>query len=1026
MSTAVSRHIARIVCILYAILTTLICGAKEYTSISDLPHVGNVYTLSEDDVCTITGDYTLSAEKTLIVLGTLNFQKSFTNKGTTTIAEGASVTVANSFTSNIITSNLTLNGTITANTLNVANIVTQGGHSQLNITESITNAATLLIPNDITLTKGITNNGTLIIPEGKTVTMAGTLTNNAGKELTIEGTAKCKDFTNNGTATIAEGAMVSTLNNFNNNSNLTINGTVTATNTFNSNNATNSNLNLDGTISAKTLNVANVVTQGEHSQLNITASITNNANTLKIPNNITLTGGITNNGTLIIPEGETVTMAGTLTNNAGKEITIEGTAKCKDFTNNGTATIADGATVSTSNNFNNNSNLTVNGTVTTTNTFNSNNENSNLIVDGSVNAKSMALKGETTIANTADINITTTLTNNGTLTLPGDYNLTVTNITNNGTLTIPEGKTLDIPGTLTNNAGKELTIEGTAKCKDFTNNGTATIADGATVTTSNNFNNNSNLTINGTVTATKSFNSNNATNSNLNIDGTISATTLNVANVVTQGEHSQLNITASITNNAKTLQIPNDITLTGGITNNENGTLELSDKITVTTKGDVKNYGTITIPSNATLDASATKKNFENFETGTIINNGTILTYNLWNRGNIELISIDNGLANIQVEYFFANIAKDQQNNTDYAGAQGRLYISNGVLSVKFRFLVGDDVTILENAGVIIDGDQTSYLLIYDMQHTSTAKNWLTVLNNSKLEIILGSDDNNGVAPGTAAFDNNPMQWEFVESPVMAGIDCENDLLDAPDGYNYYKVIPDIEIAGIGLSSSCLYFKVPQNIHIVGDVHRGGVSNNNNGHSKDVGIVSINKGETTIDKTFATLLPILLTNFEVAQNGQAIEFNWTTASEINNDYFEIEYSYDGKNFNPLVWTQGAGTTTKEHDYFITVNSINDITGLVYFRLKQTDFDGKSSYSDVKILQISGNDNNLFIYPNPANTTITIAGEYNSVRFVDMNSKTINLPCSGRTSYSVESLSIGTYFAIISTKGSTKVLMFMKE
>jgi len=397
----------------------------------------------------------------------------------------------------------------------------------------------------------------------------------------------------------------------------------------------------------------------------------------------------------------------------------------------------------------------------------------------------------------------------------------------------------------------------------------------------------------------------------------------------------------------------------------------------------------------------------------------------LWNTGNIELISIDDGFANIQASHFYANVAKEQQNNTAYAGAQGRLYISNGVLSVQFRFLVGDDVTILKDAGVIIDGDQTSYLLIYDMQHSSSAKNWLTVLNNSKLEIILGNDNNNGVAPGTAAFDNNPMQWEFVESPVMAGIDCENDLLDAPDGYNYYKVIPDIDIAGIGLSSSCLYFKVPQNIHIVGDVHRGGVTNTNE-HSKDVGIVSINKGETTIDKTLAILLPILLTNFDVQQNGQAIEFNWTTASEINNDYFEIEYSYDGKNFNPLVWTEGAGTTTKEHDYTITVTNCHDITGLVYFRLKQTDFDGKSSYSDVKILQISGNDNNLFIYPNPANTTITIAGEYESVRFVDMQSRTISLPCIGKAMYSVENLFNGTYFAIISIKGGTKVLMFIKE
>ncbi|MCQ2609042.1 MAG: hypothetical protein MJ197_10205, partial [Bacteroidales bacterium] len=238
MGTNVS-HIARFACVIYAILTTLICSAAEYSvkQLTDLPYdaITDTFIVPEGDVVTITDNLTLKNTRKLAVYGKLIFSGNMVNEGGKFDVYGSVELAANK-----------------TNTI---------------------------------------KSGTLTIHKTGSLTCPGTFTNNAIGTVIVGGTITTKDFTNNGTVTIAEGATVSTSNNFNNNSNLTLNGIVIATNAFYSNNATNSNLNLDGTISAKTLNVANIVTQGGHSQLNITASITNNANTLKIPNDITLTGG---------------------------------------------------------------------------------------------------------------------------------------------------------------------------------------------------------------------------------------------------------------------------------------------------------------------------------------------------------------------------------------------------------------------------------------------------------------------------------------------------------------------------------------------------------------------------------------------------------------------------------------------------------------------------------------------------------------------------------------------------------------
>lgn len=91
-------------------------------------------------------------------------------------------------------------------------------------------------------------------------------------------------------------------------------------------------------------------------------------------------------------------------------------------------------------------------------------------------------------------------------------------------------------------------------------------------------------------------------------------------------------------------------------------------------------------------------------------------------------------------------------------------------------------------------------------------------------------------------------------------------------------------------------------------------------------------------------LPVELVSFDAQNEGPAVRLTWTTATEQNNDFFTLERSSDGLYFEPFATVNGAGNSSFTIDY----NHLDEdpLSGLSYYRLKQTDFDGKFSYSDI--------------------------------------------------------------------------------
>jgi hypothetical protein len=123
-----------------------------------------------------------------------------------------------------------------------------------------------------------------------------------------------------------------------------------------------------------------------------------------------------------------------------------------------------------------------------------------------------------------------------------------------------------------------------------------------------------------------------------------------------------------------------------------------------------------------------------------------------------------------------------------------------------------------------------------------------------------------------------------------------------------------------------------------------------------------------------TPLPVELIYFEAEVEEIAVQLRWATASEINNDYFQVERSSNGSDFQPVgAKIEGAGTTTEPLTYEFMDTA--PLSGISYYRLKQVDFDGRYSHSDVKAVQVGkAAKGEMQLFPNPTRDLLQIRWE----------------------------------------------------
>ncbi|MGN7890072.1 right-handed parallel beta-helix repeat-containing protein [Dyadobacter endophyticus] len=117
-------------------------------------------------------------------------------------------------------------------------------------------------------------------------------------------------------------------------------------------------------------------------------------------------------------------------------------------------------------------------------------------------------------------------------------------------------------------------------------------------------------------------------------------------------------------------------------------------------------------------------------------------------------------------------------------------------------------------------------------------------------------------------------------------------------------------------------------------------------------------------KTIESALPLHLISFTASKEAGSNLLQWSTASEVNTDNFEVQSSVNAKNFGKIAVVSAAGSGDHQYSYVDRTN----YGGTIYYRLKMSDRDGTFTYS--KIISLTGDNNFASVYPNPAAVAVT--------------------------------------------------------
>ena len=189
----------------------------------------------------------------------------------------------------------------------------------------------------------------------------------------------------------------------------------------------------------------------------------------------------------------------------------------------------------------------------------------------------------------------------------------------------------------------------------------------------------------------------------------------------------------------------------------------------------------------------------------------------------------------------------------------------------------------------------------------------------------------------------------------------------------------------------------------------------------------------------AYVVPVELTSFTATANGKEVTLSWSTATELNNQGFEVQRKFGSNNFVTVGSVRGNGTTTSQNQYTFVDELIDG--GKYYYRLKQIDYGGICEYSDeievdIRVLDKFTLEQN---YPNPFNPTTTIGyvlQEKNNAKLTLLNAlgeeiavlvNEAQTPGEYEVIFDASTLTSGVYFyrVKVGNFSDTKKLLLMK-
>jgi hypothetical protein len=419
-----------------------------------------------------------------------------------------------------------------------------------------------------------------------------------------------------------------------------------------------------------------------------------------------------------------------------------------------------------------------------------------------------------------------------------------------------------------------------------------------------------------------------------------------------------------------------------------------------------------------------------------------------WNNFTLTTPFVWDGINNLGIEICQDNITADGAN----AGDQVRTFLDGGTAT--------QGSTVFQNG--INCGQPFSSVTYFASGRKPTIRLGNVVVGTS-IETVAGSNTSIHIEPGSNDYfysNNNRLLMKLAV--ISATLGCVSSSLDeaGTTWLNYqggqrsakvFAVTPTTNGATTNYTIS-LYFdntelggKTPATLRIAKtSAATVAASNVSNTILVTPTVTALGSGTTVFTASFTGFSRFFLVDAGVALAIELTDFSgkvtseqnsllsWTTASEQDNRQFDIEVSRDGVNFAPLgiIASQGNATHDQHYEYLHT----NPQPGISFYRLKQTDLDGKYTYSKIIALNISNSLTKASVYPVPAKNVITmnfgevITKAEISIFSADMREvkrESIN-GLSAKKDINISHLPPGVYFIRYTSGTANEIMRFLKE
>lgn len=436
-----------------------------------------------------------------------------------------------------------------------------------------------------------------------------------------------------------------------------------------------------------------------------------------------------------------------------------------------------------------------------------------------------------------------------------------------------------------------------------------------------------------------------------------------------------------------TLSLPGNILMQQGSTLTNNGTITAAGNISYANFGymnyiDIQNNGLFNVYGNITQNGGSFSRIYNNAT-------GILNLYGNYTKDQNTWFS-NSGLWNIY-SGSFSSTSNSQNYFTNEIGgivnvynklAQTKSVIFNNIFTSDGFYNKVNSIFNVENANIVITASgtlplegkiqiQDGNLLLY------TGGLTINISDEGGLYLIDSDNNSDGIIDlnwGGITLNNDGEAYvEGLKASVGGGT-----TINVNDGANMF-------IGNVGLYTGInnnsiqvynggnLYYcgnKTPVNEQL-GTIHTGGTLNFALGYYTtetpgNQGDFSVSGNETAAFENAEVcrdafyggtpfgdeLLPIELTMLHATCSNGTIHIAWQTASEQNNDFFTIYRSFDGMVFTAIATVSGAGNSNSLLNYMYDDNTLAQ--GIVYYKLAQTDYDGKTVYSKILAVSTCGN------------------------------------------------------------------------